>query len=111
MAVTIQTVIDLARLTLNDDDKIRWPDAEMLSYAQDGLDTVFRLRPDLFHGQFATLFDSSALVVGSTFPIENRFRRTVADYLIMRAESKDEEAVSTGRASQSAQYFERMLLG
>ncbi len=108
---TVQTVIDLARFTLNDDDKVRWPDAEMLLYTQDALDTILQLRPDLFHGQLATLFDSETLTLASAFPIEDRFRRIVADYLIMRAETKDEEAINTGRAQSAVQYFERMLLG
>jgi hypothetical protein len=107
---TIQTVIDNARQTLNDDDKVRWPDAECLTYAQDALDAMFYLRPDLFHGQFATIFDSETLTLASVMPISDRFRRQVGDYIIFRCETKDEEAVLTGRSQGAVQYFERMLL-
>ena len=107
---TLQTVIDNARQTLNDDDKVRWTDAEALTYAQDALDAIFYLRPDLFHGQFATIFDSEALTLASNMPIADRFRRQVADYIIFRGEVKDEESVVTGRSVGAIQYFERMLL-
>jgi hypothetical protein len=45
---TIQEVIDTARVTLNDAQKIRYPDAECLSYARDGLREACLARPDLF---------------------------------------------------------------
>jgi hypothetical protein len=104
MAVTIQNVVDRARETLNDDDKVRWEDAEALSAAQEALDAVFMLRPDLFITQLAT-FDSSALTIDDNFPIEARYRRQVEDYIIFRCELKDDEAVETGRSESAYKFF------
>jgi len=109
MATTLQQVVDLARPTLNDDDKVRWPDAECLAYVQTGLDTVYQIRPDLFIGKFAT-FDSAALALGDPLPIEDRYRRLLADYVISRAETKDDEAVNNNRAALAYQFFEERLL-
>jgi hypothetical protein len=111
MAITIQNVVDDARASLNDDDKTRWSDAECLEYAKAALDAIFQLRPDLFIGQFEPLFDSEALALTSNFPIEERYRRQVADYIVMRAETKDDEAVVTQRAAGAFKYFTEMLLG
>lgn len=109
MAITLQQVIDLARSTLNDDDKVRWPDAECLAYLQGALDAIYQLRPDLFIGQFTT-FDSATLAVGDPIPIEDRYRRQLADYVIARCETKDDEAVSNSRAALAYQFFEERLL-
>jgi len=45
---TYQSLIDRARLTLNDEAGERYPDAEMFGYALDGLREAAILRPDLF---------------------------------------------------------------
>jgi hypothetical protein len=109
MPATLQTVIDLARATINDDDKVRWPDDECLGYAQNGLDAIYELRPDLFIGQFP--FDSSVLTLVSTLPIEDRYRRQVADYIVMRCETKDDESVVNERAALAYKFFETRLVG
>jgi hypothetical protein len=108
MPVTIQNVLDLARETLNDDPPVRWPDTECLKYAQDALDAVYSLRPDLFHGQFTT-FDSSTLTLLSNFPLSGRLRRRVADYIIMRCETKDDEQVVNQRVTVAYQFFKEQL--
>jgi hypothetical protein len=45
---TFQAVLDRLRPTLNDTDKVRYPDPELLAYALDGLRETCVLRPDLF---------------------------------------------------------------
>lgn len=45
---SFQDVIDLARVPLNDADKVRYPDPEMFDYALDGLREMCLIRPDLF---------------------------------------------------------------
>lgn len=110
MAVQLQAVIDLARESLNDSDKVRWPDAECLKYVQAGLDAIYEIRPDLFIGQF-TSFDSTTLVMESNVPIETRFRRQLADYVIMRCETKDDESVINDRAALAYKFFEARLIG
>lgn len=109
MPVTLQNVADTARLSLNDDDKTRWPDTDLLAFLQDGLDAMYQLRPDLFLGAFAT-YASSALTLGSTIPIPEIYRRQLADYVIMRCETMDDESVVDNRASLAYQFFERRLM-
>lgn len=108
MAVTMQDCVDRARTTLNDSDSDdtarRWPDAEALNAAQEALDAIYQLRPDLFIGKF-TSFDSSALALEDTFPIDSRFRRQVEDYIIFRCELKDDEAVVSQRAESAYKFF------
>jgi hypothetical protein len=45
---TFQQVIDVLRPTLNDSAKVRYNDAECLTYALDGLREICLARPDLF---------------------------------------------------------------
>lgn len=112
-AYTIQQVLDLARESLNDDDKVRYTDAALLKYANDGLDEMCLLRPDLFIGSFsaAALTDGNQRVVGDSLPVDGRFRRVVADYVIARAEMADDEHAVGGRASAMAKFFETRLVG
>ena len=108
MAVTLQDCCDRAGETLADDDKVRWPDSERLHHAQDALDAMFQMRPDLFIGQLAT-FDSTALTLSSPFPIETRYRRQVEDYIIFRCELKDDEAVLSERSTVAYAFFKDRL--
>jgi hypothetical protein len=113
MAVSVQTIIDDARESINDDQKVRWPDAELLIYLKNGLDALYQMRPDLWHNQFDPEFNSDALelTTPSSFPISDRYRRMVCDYIIMRAETKDDQAVNSGRAAMAYQFFERQAFG
>ena len=51
---TYQEVADLARLPLNDVDKVRFPDSTLHLYAVHGMQAIFKRRADLFVGQLAT---------------------------------------------------------
>lgn len=113
MAVTTQTAIDLARDTLNDAEKVRWPDAECLKYLKNAVDTLYDMRPDMFHlNDYATVFDSDLLELDtpSNLPIDNRYQRLIADYIIFRCETKDDQSVVTQRAVQSYQFFQHQTL-
>ena len=109
---TCQDVIDLARESLNDDGddaERRWPDARCMKFLQDGLDAILEIRPDLFIGQFGT-FKSFDLVIGADFPLEGRYRRVVADYIIMRCEMGDEESVVSQRVKLAYDFFASRLV-
>ena len=112
-APTLQAVIDLARETMNDEDKVRVTDATALKYANDGLDEIFLIRPDAFIGSFsaAALTDGNQWALGDTMPVDGRLRRVLADYIIARAELMDDEHVSSGRAAALAGFFEKRLAG
>lgn len=105
----IQDIVDLARKSLNDDEKIRWPDDECLKYAQDAYDLVYQVRPDMYLTQFNT-FNAETLILTSQSPIETRFRRQIADYIVMRCMMKDDEAVSANKAVNANNYLMSRLL-
>ena len=108
---TMQSVIDMARMTLNDDDKARDTDADLLVYANTGLDEAYRLRPDLFMGSFAStaLTEGHQKALADAFPIDARFRRAVADYIVGMAEVTDDEHQNSGRAGALLTKFEKGL--
>lgn len=112
-AYTMQQVLDLARESLNDDDKVRYTDVSLLKFANDGLDEIYMLRPDVFIGSFsaAALTDGNQRVVGDPLPVDGRLRRALADYIIARAELKDDEHVNSGRAVGLMKFFEKRLVG
>lgn len=104
MAFTYQSVVDLARIPLNDADKVRYSDATLLSFANHGMLTIAKRRPDLFIGQYANLPDGEKML-GDTFPLPAGYVQTVADYCTARAESIDDENMNNGRAAAFMQLF------
>jgi hypothetical protein len=104
MAFTYQSVVDLARIPLNDADKARYPDAVMMSYANHGMLQVLKRRPDLFVGQFSSLPTGEA-GPGDPFPLPGGYVQTLADYVTARAEMADDEHVNTGRAAVFMKLF------
>jgi hypothetical protein len=104
MGFTYQSVIDLARIPLNDEDKARYPDNVLLSFANQGMLRLLRNRPDLFIGQFRSLPDGEKLL-GEAFPLPGEYVQTVADYVTGRAEMTDDEHVNSGRAAAFMQLF------
>lgn len=107
MTVKFQDVADLARKTLNDVDKDRHTDADLLLYAIAGIKELRIVRPDLFIGQFLTLPDTFALT--DVLPIDTMYMVALADYVIARAESMDDEHVGSGRAAMFYQMASGQL--
>lgn len=104
MAFTFQSVVDLARLPLNDADKARYTDADLLIYANHAVLTLIKRRPDLFIGSFSSLPTGEAALTDA-FPLGAEYVQTVADYCTARAESSDDEFVNSGRAALFMQLF------
>jgi hypothetical protein len=104
MAFTYQSVVDLARTPLNDDDKARYPDATLLLYANHGILQILKRRPDLFVGQFGSLPAGDA-TLDDMFPLPAGYVQTLADYVTARAEMADDEHVNSGRAAAFVQLF------
>lgn len=103
--------MDLARLTLNDADKTRYTDSDLLSHTRSTIDEVYMLRPDLWFGQYITFAGSQALTALSNIPVDDRFLRTIADGVIFRAESADADHVQSARSIAFSQFMERRLVG
>lgn len=104
---TFKDVIDSARVDLQDADKIRYPDAELLEYANDGAQEGFRYRPDFLLGQFGAA--ATTYVGGSTVPFPAQYQMLLKHYVVARAELRDDEYSQTGRAGALLARFEKEL--
>ncbi|MEO6825318.1 MAG: hypothetical protein ABI167_11470 [Nitrosospira sp.] len=104
MAFTYQSVVDLARIPVNDVNKDRYSDDSLLLFANHAMLQLLKRRPDLFTGQFASL-PSGEKSLNDAFPLPAEYVQTVADYVTARAEMTDDEHVSTGRAATFMQLF------
>ena len=106
---TMQNIIDLSRLDLNDNGKVRYFDVDMLGYANDGIARAYELRPDLRFGSYGTAYVD--LTTASTFPLPIEYRPKIANYITFRCQTVDDEFVSSGLAQQSYTLFLKELLG
>ena len=104
MAFTYQSVVDLARIPLNDTDKTRYSDADLLAYANHAMLQLLKNRPDLYIGSYASLPDGQKILTDA-FPLPVQYVQTVADYVTGRAEMSDDEHVDSGRAALFAKLF------
>lgn len=104
MPFTYQSIIDLARIPLNDEDEARYSNEMLLSFANQGVLRLLKHRPDLFIGQFGSLPNGEKLLA-DTFPLPACHVQTVADYVTARAEMTDDEHVNSGRAAAFMQLF------
>jgi hypothetical protein len=104
MAYTYQTIVDLARIPLNDSGKARYSDEQLLLFANHGMLAAAKRRPDLFIGQFNSLPNGEA-VLGNPFELDPAYAEVIADYVVMRAEMMDDEHANSGRALISGKMF------
>ena len=107
MAVTMQSIVDLARVDMNDPGKLRWSDAKLLAYANDALQVAREWRADLFVGSLGTPL--ADLLLADNCPLPPAYRRIVADFIIGRAAMKDDENAQNGRAPAYLQTFTRAI--
>lgn len=89
MAYTMQQVADKARIPLNDASKVRYPDTDMLGYANDAILLLRSNRPDLFFGSFLT--PPGAKVLGDNIPVDDTLFPALCDYVTARAATKDSD--------------------
>lgn len=108
MAYTMQQVVDRARIPLNDADKARYSDTDLLGYANDAVLVLRAKRPDLFFGQFASLPGAKAL--GENLPLDDTLFPAVCDYVTARAETRDDESVLEQRAVAFFALFKEQAL-
>lgn len=103
MSRTFQQVIDRARIPLNDADKVRYTDADLLGYANDAVLLLRQKRPDLFFGSWT--IPAGEYAIGANLPVEDTYFPAVADYITGRAESRDDEESMQTRAAAFMQLF------
>lgn len=104
MPLTMQNIVDRARVPLNDSAKTRHSDPRLLQFANDAIYTLRNKRPDLFIGQFSAL--PSELAIGANFPLSEEYAPPVQDYVTARAEANGAEADAEGRAVLFFKLFE-----
>jgi len=104
MAFTYQSIVDMARIPLNDKDKTRYSDDDLLLFANHGMLAASRRRPDLFIGQFDNLPNGEAQLADE-IPVEPGYASVIADYVVMRAEMTDDEHANSGRAIVHGKLF------
>jgi hypothetical protein len=109
MAYTMQQIVDRARIPLNDADKDRYSDDDLLAFANEAVKVLRRERPDLFFGQYEALPADKAL--GDALPLDDEYAESVASYVTARAETVDDEHVNTGRARLFFELFNRGVGG
>ena len=103
MTVTMQSVLDLARLDINDAAKQRNYDVNMMQFANDGIAKAVVLRPDLNYGNYSTAF--ADLTTASAFPLPLEYRPAIANYIVLRCETADDEFAIEQRALQGLKLF------
>lgn len=97
---SFQSLIDRARLTLNDDDKVRYPDASMMTFANLAMGEIRRVRPDLFFGSYEN--PNPVYLLTDTYPLAPEYEVCMVDYLVARSQAKDQEF---GDNSRVAAFF------
>ena len=105
---TMQQLCDLARIPMNDDGQARYPDTEMIRYANAGIGAAYKIRPDLKFGGYATEF--VPLTLAGAFPLPEHFMQVLADYICFRCETKNDEAANIGRAAAYMALFEKEVM-
>jgi len=105
---TLQTILDVARIPLNDAGKTRYTDARALIFANAAIARAYQIRPDLKFGDYGTAF--TALLVSDTFPLPFQYEQAVSDYVTGRCNTLDSEPENGARASAFMALFEKELL-
>lgn len=100
---SIQSVMDLARLDMNDAEKTRNPDPVLLQYANDGIAQIKVMRPDLNWGNYTISY--ADLSATDPFPFALEYRPALANYIVMRAEASDDEFAVEQRAIQGMKLY------
>lgn len=109
MAFTYQTIVDLARIPLNDSAKVRYTDEQLLMFANHGMLDASKHRPDLFIGQFNNLPNGEALLADA-FQLDPGYAQVIADYVTARAEMTDDEHADSGRAEVFTKFFSSEMI-
>lgn len=107
MAITMQNVLDRARIPLNDNAKTRYSDERGLEFANAAIARAYQIRPDLKFGSYGTAF--TPLPVGDGFPLPYQHLQAVADYVTGRWLTIDDEANAAEKALAYMTAFETSI--
>lgn len=99
---TIADVIDEARYYIQDTrEPLRQDDDELLTYFRNGLAILYRYRPDVFVASSGGPCEGVPELcrLSDPLPVSSEYSPALAYYVAASAELKDDEHVSSGRAS------------
>jgi hypothetical protein len=106
MATLFSKVLTDVRVDLNDAAGVRYTDAQLIGYANDGIREIKKARPDLFFGSYTTALSTYAS--SDNVPIDDLYVGFLKDYVAFRAGMRDDEENS---AARSAAFFNRFKNG
>ncbi len=111
---TFQQIINSARVVLNDvildvNTVTRYSDPELLEFARAALVDARKMRLDLFLSNMTGAFPAFAAT--DTVPIPEDYIVPLVDYVIHRAELRDDEFAVDGRAATLYQKFKNGMVG
>ena len=112
---TFQQILDDARVLLNDEldadgsNVPRYTETQLMLYARQAIVEARRVRPDLFLSNLVG--DFPALTAASTVPIPETYHVPLVDYVVARAEMRDDEFAVDSRAATMFQKFKAGLMG
>lgn len=108
----IQDAINAARLDLGDATTSivtgsaitpRYPDTDLLRFANDGIAKAVVMRPDLNYGNYGTAYVDR--VATSSFPLPPEYLSAIAAYVVARNQSGDDAFVLEQRAQMEMQLY------
>jgi hypothetical protein len=111
VARTIRQLFEEARGHIMDVDGARYSDVDFLSYLNDSMYEIRRLRPDAFFGIYDTIPQFDASQLDEEFPLDGIFINPVVYFLAGSASLRDDEHVSESRAMGLLAMFSAKLVG
>lgn len=100
---TFQQVIDDARVTLNDEDAVRYTTPQLMSYCNDGIQEMYRIRPDFLFGNYTAA--TVTYVESDNLPLTAQYQNLLHLYVVFRAELRDDEYSAESRAGAMRSLF------
>jgi len=108
--VNFQSLVDRARVSLNDPDKVAYSDEDLMTHAEEAMFILHGRRPDLFI-RSSVLSPPDSYDLTDEFPVSSIYAPAVVQYIIARAMTKDDEHSVQQRASAFFQLFSAQVAG
>lgn len=112
MARTIQQLLDEARSYIQDTDSsnYRYTNDDLVTYLNDAIYEVRRIRPDAFYGSYGSPVDQfTTNDLDENFPLDGIFFTATAYFIAGSAALRDDEHVNEGRSSALLALFSAKL--
>lgn len=117
MARSMYDLITRVRQILQDQasDAYRYPDEDLIDAFNDGVQETYRIRPDLFIGQFGDELPEIPRDLNDyttvRFPLPAICFTALVDWTIGRVQARDDESGNSSRATAFMSSFVQKLVG